>query len=177
MDSNTSFSYPVEYPKKDPDLMKWQLATLDLIEEIKHELRCETYDEKLSQWIKQKGVEPLVNDIGINGLVGFVSGLANKNTILSNLNEKDIYEIMIVLCDRIADHIFLNREKYAIKRDDMDMVFGKIEMFCYMSLMRAKDEGERSFLKAIERRSEIYKMGEDQKKSILPGWLGFGGGK
>ncbi len=59
----------------------------------------------------------------------------------------------------------------------MDMVFGKIEMFCFMSLKRAQDEGERQFLKHTERRIESFKLGDDQqKKSGLPGWLGFGGG-
>ncbi len=110
--NTTPFVYPPEYQQKDPDLMRWQLATLDLIEEMKHELRCEMWDEKKQAWCRPADMEPLVNEIGINGLIGFVTSMSNKNTILSNLNERDINDIMMVLCDRVADHIFLNHACY-----------------------------------------------------------------
>lgn len=174
--NTTPFIYPPEYQPKDPDLMKWQLATFDLIEEMKHELRCEMWNEEKKAWLRPEKMLPLVNEIGINGLMGFVTSMANKNTILSNLKENDINEIMMVLCDRIADHMFLNWQEYKITKENMDMVFGKLEMFCFMSLKRAQDEGERQFLKQTERRTEIFRTGDEQQKQKLPGWLGFGGG-
>lgn len=175
---NESYYYPfAATQKKDSDLMKWQLATVDLIEEIKHELRCENYNIKTDTWERTDGVEPLVNEIGVNSLIGFVSGLANKNTILSNLSEKDINMIMNDLCDRLSEHLFLNWEAYEVKKENMDMVHFKIENFCFMSLKRAMDEGERQFLKQTESRREIINVGGENKRSLLPSWMGGGKGE
>lgn len=175
---NGNYYNPFEMSqKKDSDLMKWQLATIDLIEEIKHELACEIYNTETDTWVRSTGVTPLVNEMGINSLIGFVSGLANKNTILSNLSEKDVNVIMQNLCDRLAEHLFLNWEDYKIEKMNIDMVFFKIENFCLMSLKRAQDEGERSFLKQTESRREIINVGDGGKRSILPGWLGKGKGE
>lgn len=157
--------------QRSSDLMKWQLSTFDLIEDLEHDLKGERFSKKKNDWIKT-GTR-FVNDAGVKAIMSILTARINKNTILSNLTEKEISRIMLDFSRDLIDLFFTRRVDFDIKKEDLDILLRKIVDFVYISLKRAFEEGERAFLKQTERRTEVYKVGDEEKKGKLKSfWSG-----
>lgn len=167
---NYSYSNVPEH-QRSSDLMKWQLSTFDLIEDLEHDLKGERFDKEKNDWISTGS--KFLNDEGVKAIMSILTARINKNTILSNLNEKEISRIMIDFSRDLIDLFFTNREDYEIKKEHLDLLVRKVVDFVYISLKRAFEEGERSFLKQTERRTEVYKVGDEEKQGKLKSfWSG-----
>lgn len=157
--------------QRSSDLMRWQLSTSDLIEDLEHDLKGETFNRETNQWVI--GKTRFVNDEGVKAIMSILTARINKNTILSNLNENEISRIMIDFSRDLIDLFFMRREEYDISKEHLDLLLRKIVDFVYISLKRAFEEGERQFLKHTERRTEVYKVGDEEKKGKLKSfWSG-----
>lgn len=152
----------------DPGLTQWQLSPVDLLISFEHELRGERLvpdpsDPTRGIW-KQEG-ERIMNDIGIRiTLLGL--GNINKNILLSDLNEKDVAELIF---NFLADYALLytvHGEEFDLKKQYRDMIMSTMATMLLGAFKRALYGGERVFItKSGEiKRVETFSGGQQAGK-------------
>lgn len=73
-------------------------------------------------FVNQKGEkiklsEPLMNEEGINSVMGLVKTIVNQMTIMSNLTKQDISALRDFLADTLAKDLMINGKDYGIRDD------------------------------------------------------------
>ena len=58
--------------------------------------------------------EPLMNELGVNSVLGQVQSIVSRNTIMSNLDNREVSILMDFLGDTLARDLMMNRENYQI---------------------------------------------------------------
>ena len=59
--------------------------------------------------------DPLMNELGINSVIGIVQSIVNRVTVMSNLNKYDIPMLIDFWGDTLAKDLMMNRIMYEIK--------------------------------------------------------------
>jgi hypothetical protein len=121
---------------------------------------------------------PLMNDEGINRMVGLIQRYANQSTVMSNLKSKDTDRLRNYIADHVAINLMINRERYNIK----DMSARYDIFFCVVStaiicLNRPLDEGERRFWKGQQPQEFRTIVEGKQQKGVLASIAGWAGNK
>ena len=94
---------------------------------------------------------PLMNDFGINSVLGQIQALVNQVTVVSNFEDRHIQGLMDYLGDTLARDLMMNQTNYEIKNGyDRDRIFFQCLSTAFVTMMRAKDEGERRFWKGTQ---------------------------
>lgn len=95
--------------------------------------------------------EPLMNEIGINSILGQVQSVANQLAVMSNFNEKKIDAIGSNFSNTIAIDLMINRLKYGIinpsARTKISTIAGN---YIHIALLRGLNEGDRRFWKGSQ---------------------------
>jgi len=138
-----------------------------VVEHIEHILKGEEYDEEKEKWFKK--YDALMNDKGIRSLMIDIKSVVNQNTILSNLEDSDVRNIIIALGDTIIGKIMMRREDFSIDRAEMSTIVLLVCNMSYMALKRGYIEGERKFLRTtIQQKIGVMSYpGMEQKKGIM----------
>lgn len=85
-------------------------STHDEIEELKRSFQMvEVVDGKVISYGK-----PLMNELGINSVIGQLKSLVHRITIMSNLDEKEISKLMLTWSDALILDLMFNRLNYGI---------------------------------------------------------------
>jgi len=119
--------------------------------------------------IKDLG-KPLMNDEGINSVIGIVQSIVSQTTIMSNMDKASVPVLMDSLNDTLATDLMINMQKYGIKdivaRDKIKFI---ALTTAYSCLRRAFEEGDRRFWKNAQPiESRVFMEGQ-QKKGLLSG--------
>lgn len=93
------------------------------------------------------GGEPLLNDLGINSVLGMVQAIVNQCTVMSNLKKHDIPMLIDFLADTLAKDLMINRKKYAMSYPARNKIFFTVITSAFITMNRALDEGDRRFWK------------------------------
>ena len=118
--------------------------------------------------------EPLLNEQGINSVLGFIHALANQLTVMSNIDKQDIPVLVEFVADPLIKDLMINMQTYGIKNAAVrDKIFYTVLSIVFISLKRALEEGDRRFWKGSVQ--EIRSSVEQQKKqggllSMLNPW-------
>lgn len=148
---DNNYIYGAPGVQRDPEVIKWQLSGADLIEEIKHRLLGEVWDEENETWIQ--GTDPLLNEQGINDVIAILNSHGiNKNTILATLEEQMVFKIMTALDFDLSDMFAINHRMYGIQTHKMTVVKDAVCNQCYFAMTRAIGGGEKKFLSSTEHR-------------------------
>lgn len=117
--------------------------------------------------------EPLLNEQGINSVLGFIQALANQLTVMSNIDKGDIPILIEFVADPLIRDLMINMRAYEIKNEAVrDKIFYTVLSIIFVSLKRALEEGDRRFWKGSVQ--EIHSKVEAQKqRSGLLGMLGW----
>lgn len=160
--------------QQSPDLIQWQLDTSDVIIELEHNLKGEVWNPKKK--VYEKRGEAVINEDGVKSIITDVAAKLNKNIILSNLNEADVYRIAEETRANIARKIFLRYEDFGIKKANFDTIVQLVDHQVFCALKRAYNEGERRFLGKTQ--SRVEKITTERNKGGRGSWIPFfGGGK
>jgi len=148
--ANTIFSPSVD----NNNLVQFQLELNDILERIEHILRGDklTFSEGREIWIRcEENEKRLFNDEGVAEIMGIITMEINRNTILSNFDEKTIRNTVFDLGVRLNDLIFMKYEKFGLdnpdKRKNYSMVLGNIIDMVRATYYRALEGGERLSLR------------------------------
>lgn len=92
--------------------------------------------------------EPLMNEKGINSIIGIVQSIVSQVTIMSNLNRKEIDALRDFLADTLAKDLMINAKYYEIKSATArDKIFHNAISMSYITMKRAYEEGDKRFWK------------------------------
>jgi len=123
---------------------------------------------------KQIG-DPLMNDLGINSIIGIVQSVVNRVTVMSNLNKQEIPCLMDFLGDTLAKDLMMNRLKYDIRTlTARDKIFFTSLTAAFVTMKRAYEEGEKRFWKGSQQEITTRVESNNQKKSLMGSIMGWG---
>lgn len=151
--------YLYGYQQEPPDLsLVEQTNPREVLKEIEMTLKGfkRGSPKDKDEWILEKGVAPLINNIGLNSLMADAKSVINQNTILSNFDIEQISRLIIRLGISIKSKIKMNWKEFGIDKSNLDTVVFAVTDPAYASLMRAKGEGEKRFLKTSVRAIESF---------------------
>jgi len=147
-------NYPVVPPKTTDEFSRYRLAFDDVLEQVKHKLLQEQFDENTNKWVPIPGVEPLTNQRGTFCILTGLELNLNKNNVMSNLSEKDIKSIAARHRNNLINLLFKNYEEFEIKRENLDFIVDDINTIFYCELRRAWQAGERASIDQHTQRIE-----------------------
>lgn len=94
--------------------------------------------------------EPLMNDYGVNSVLGQVQSLCNRVCFMSNFDEKIINPVILQFILVMIKDLMVNWHIYEIDYNTRNVVRAKIlqiaQNYAYQSILRAKNEGDKRFL-------------------------------
>lgn len=110
--------------------------------------------------------DPLMNDLGINSVLGTVQSIMNRVTVMSNLNKNEIPMLIDFLADTVAKDLMVNRVKYGINSASArDKIFFTAISSTFITMKRGFEEGDRRFWKGSVQ--EIRSSVETPKKTNM----------
>ena len=155
----------IQSNKQDAELVRWQMDTTDIYEEIKHKLRGEVliYDSDTEKYFYKKVNKQIINDEAIDDLLGSISFM-NRNVIMSDLDMREIdYMIEDARLD-IARNFLLKADTYNITMNDATLIVDGVVNFVYAMLKRAHKAGERNTMRFTTRSNTMQTMQSQRKK-------------
>lgn len=114
-----------------------------ILELIEHHLKGEVWQEQEKKWAVK--YSPFLNEKGVNTIMTMLRGLINHNTILSNLGDKDIANLMHGVIDQIVILLYTRWKEFEIDKAHLTPIADLICNNAFFSLKRAYDNGERDF--------------------------------
>ena len=94
---------------------------------------------------------PLMNDLGINSVIGQIQSIVNQVTVMSNLNKMEVPVLIDFLGDTLAKDLMINRIKYEIKTPvARDKIYFSALTTSFICMKRAYEEGDRRFWKGSQ---------------------------
>ena len=117
--------------------------------------------------IKEIG-DPLMNEVGIQSVLGTVQATVNQVGIMSNLSKQDITILMDFLGDTLAKDLMMNRVTYNMTNPSArDRVFFIAISLAFETLRRAEDHNEKTFWKGSQQEITTRIMNEGKKGGLL----------
>jgi hypothetical protein len=107
---------------------------------------------------------PLMNEEGINAVIGMVQAEVSQVTIMGNLDENKISGLIDFLADTLARDLMMNKYKYNITDSSArDKIYFTALTTAFICMNRALNEGDRRFWKGSVQ--EIHSSIQQQGKS------------
>jgi len=112
--------------------------------------------------------EPLMNELGVNSVLGQVQSIVNRNTIMSNLDNHEVSALMEFVGDTLARDLMMNRETYGIKSSaSRDKIYFSSLSSAFVVLKRGFEEGDKRFWKGSQQEITMRNDGMQQKKGLF----------
>lgn len=160
MPQQSGYEYPI-YPQAQQEVIDMDLVTKTnpkvLTDEIEHKLKGEVYDAQHEKWIKKPYSRPFMNEEGIWRIMSIITSMINQNTILSNLTENEIRNLILQLGEEVIDLLAMKHKEFEVDKGDLTPIVDMVTRMAYIALKRGFNEGERKFLKTTVRSSEIIR--------------------
>lgn len=160
------------------NLVKWQLELDSLLERIEHILRGDKPTMINGNMVfipAQKDEEKIFNSYGVAEIMRILSMYLNRNTILSNYDEKTILWKVLDFGYEVSDLIYLKYEEMGLntleKRKRYPMIVRELVDSVHSSYLRALNGGERDSLRQARTISQSEAI-----MGGMPGQIGGYGG-
>jgi len=119
--------------------------------------------------------DPLMNDEGINSVMGQTQAIVNQITIMSNLTKYEVPMMIDFLGDTIAKDLMVNREKYHITNyAARDKIYFLTLSTAFITMKRAFEEGDKRFWKGATQEITTRVEGQQKKGNFFTQALGWG---
>jgi len=123
--------------------------------------------------VKQAG-EPLLNEEGINNVIGTVQTLVNRISVMSNFNKYEVPMLIDFLGDTLAVDLMLNRVRYGIKNVAVrNKIFFTVLSTSFVTLKRGFEEGEKRFWKGSQQEITTTVRNAAQGKGLFRSLFGW----
>lgn len=118
--------------------------------------------------------EPLMNEKGINSVVGMVQSIVNQAAVMSDFEKSDLPVLMEFLTDTVCKDLMLNRRLYEITNPAArDKILFEACTNSFVILRRSFEGGERRFWKGSQQEITTNIQG-GQKKGLFSGLFNSG---
>ena len=167
--------YPQAIPQQIDSRSLLATATdpAKIIEELRHRLRGETWIPVENKWEKNPDAEPVINEHGATELFNAIFVRVNQNTIFSNLEDREVRNLIIHLGDDLMYLLADNFEKWEVKDEEaLNLIFANVLDIVFLALKRGYAQGERKFLsKVVSQQENIIHQPTQRKASLLGGFF------
>lgn len=161
MSQQSMFSY-----NPNENMIKWQLELNEILERIEHVLRGDRveYRDGHSIWVKIDEDDPdrLLNDFGVQEVLRILSMYLNRNTILGNYTEQEVYDKVFDFGDRLNTLFYTKYEKIGLntfeKRKNFEMLWGMLVDVVHSAYSRAIGGQERSSLREARQLQQMEQV-------------------
>jgi len=142
-------------PIESAGLVKWQLESNDLIQELYNWLLGIQYvQDKDGEWVAQQVGKRYCNEKGASAIISIISPYMYKAFILSNFSEDKINSIMQKFCINFVQYLAYYKEEFEIEEGDLPMIKSIIEDTIESNLWRAWKmktfEGQQATYRSVE---------------------------
>ena len=158
-------------PQQDADFFKFRVESLDVVEELQHQLRGEVfnqttqkYEKKFDRWLNEKGINKITHIIYALGM--------NKNTILGCLDKEQILFKCNKLKRYMAKLIMIKHREYSIDRSMWDLLLTTVVNTVHSGLSRSELGRESTQLSTAHQRHDLFSHNETPKASMIEQFLG-----
>lgn len=115
--------------------------------------------------------DPLMNDEGVNSVLGQVESIVNQVTVMGNLKDEEIKGLMDFLADTLAKDLMMNRVKYQIIFPSArDRIYFAALTTAFITMKRAFEEGDRRFWKGSVQEVRTTVENPSKKKGLFGIW-------
>jgi len=127
--------------------------------------------------IKKVG-DPLMNDLGINSVIGMAQTILSRVTIMSDLNKTEITTLIDFLGDTLAKDLMMNRINYKIRTVSARCkIYFTVLASTFICMKRAFESGDRRFWKGSQQDVTHRFEGGQQRQGMMGKLFGWGGQK
>lgn len=121
---------------------------------------------------------PLMNDKGVNSVMGVIRGIVSQVTIMGNLGKQEIPNLMDFIGDTLSIDLMMNKREYNIQDETVRYkIYFTALTSAFICLKRSYEEGDRRFWKGSTYEAVIRQQGDNQNQSFLSKVFGWGGKK
>lgn len=143
----------------------YQLDAEQICVEIEHGLLGEKFNADTGKWFKPKNAKPIMNNDGIDFIMGEIRKRVNRNTFLSFLTDENIENICSDLHKTMTDVMILNWEKWGIDKTLIkSTVYGVMDTV-HIALRRAMNKTTLDYLKKATQ--VVERINRDQNKKTF----------
>lgn len=93
--------------------------------------------EGKTQLVRPEGVDPMVNDVGIDRFIALIQGVVNPVTSLSNIDDQEANTLIRQILHDMIFEIAYNKDRFKIHSGDMRNVFSILKSLVFMQVKRA----------------------------------------
>jgi hypothetical protein len=112
--------------------------------------------------------KPLLNNFGINRIMGLVYSMVNRLTIMSNINKNELPFLMMNFSDAIIQDLMENKAKFDVKDHvDCTIILNECQNVVFMCIKRGYEEGDRRFWKGSISETRITQDRNKQNESFI----------
>jgi len=160
------------------EFMRWRMNPQDIIDESERLLRCLVWDAEQKVFIRQPESVPVMNEQGILEILSALRALLNRNTFLGSRDKDEIARRMRFIYTSINSHIYHNYERFNIDIDRIPFVIHNIMEVIESAYIRSLLGKESRDISTSIKEIHSFNTAENRaRKSSLPGWVPFFGGK
>ena len=140
-------SSPYQYDtaaRQDPATLIQHIDPAALVDMLEKGWRGEVYDSKTRKW--KPSDYKVINNKGINRITFYLRSIVNTNCTLSNFDEREVGELVVLAGKELACLLAMNYEEYEIKKENLSTILFLCCIVIYSALKRGYNEGERGLL-------------------------------
>jgi len=109
-----------------------------VIERFRHNLKGEILGSDGKTWTGF-GTSSM-NDNGIRSTISILDSYINRNTLLSNLEDTEIYDMMKDLHKELNSHYYQNWKDYDMDVTGVSLIVTRLVDMCFLALKQAQDK-------------------------------------
>lgn len=160
--------------EREPNAAKSLEYQLELRKEIRRtilKLQGYTFDWNSRTWKVPKDQEgnktrePMLNEKGIQLIDSVLGVVLNKNTLMSNLSDKEITRIVLGIWDVLNKELTYHKDKYGVQ-SEIKTILREVCDPIYLALKRARHAGERKSVTESSQRVERTVSQQGAKNKI-----------
>jgi len=166
--------YMFQQPPPETASVISQTNPSKILEKIEHSLRGEIYDHENQKWIEREAA--WLNKQGIGQVMIIAQSIINQNTIMSNLDDREIRNMIITLADELILLLRMRYQEFEVDKAKLTSIVNLVCRLAFCSLKRGWLGDEKKFLNTSLQSREIITqrpMNEGEKKSRIPSIMRF----
>jgi len=162
---------PPREAQQNPEIVRYQLETSELIENLRMLLLNEIFVQDketgiISRQTSKYGTR-LMNEDGVQEILTIIRPHLDKNIILSNLTDDEISSTLIELRSKIALLLQNKYKVYEIEKAKLPTVMTTIINPIWSTLKRAANETTLNYLGKTQQLHEIRRHDDSDKESFM----------
>ena len=162
---------PSREAQQNPEIVKYQLETSELLENMRMLLLNEVFVQNTETGIvtrqTSKFGKRLMNEDGVQELLTIVRPHLDKNIILSNLTDDEISTTLIELRSKIALLLQRKYKDWEIDKEKLPTVMTTIINPIWSTLKRAANETTLNYLGKTQQLHEIRRHDDSDKSGFM----------